>query len=81
MEKWFNDDEVNDLLTQLLDRLCTLERIGGEAYSSTLMFWAQDKTYPILFAKEGKPFFPQEHLTYLDLEMAVKFEIKNRLPN
>ena len=58
MEKWFNDDEVNDLLTQLMDRLCELERMGGEVYDSTLVLIPYDKQYPVLFADSGKPFYP-----------------------
>lgn len=80
MENWFNDAEVNDLLTKLLDRLCTLERMAGEAFGSTLIFYAADETYPVMYAREGKCFFPREHLTLFDLEMAVKGPtLENRL--
>lgn len=81
MERWFNDNEVNDLLTKLLDALCTAERMGGEAFGSTLIFFPHDKQYPVLLALEGKPFYPREHLTLFDVEMAVKLGLKDRLPH
>lgn len=79
MEEWFQDDEVNDLLTKLMDRLCTLERMGGEAYGSILLLVPDDKKYQVLFATHGKPFYPREHLTYLDVEIAVKLALKRRM--
>ena len=81
MERWFNDNEVNELLTKLLDALCTAERMGGEAFSSTLIFFAHDKEYPVLFAMGGKPFYPREPLSLFDLEIAVKGGLKDRLPH
>ena len=78
MEEWFNDDEVNDLLTQLMDRLCTLERMGSEAYGSTLVLIPDDRNYPVLFATHGKPFYPRESQTDLDVEIAVKGALKHR---
>jgi hypothetical protein len=76
--EWFNDDEVNDLLTKLLDRLCQLERMGGEIFGSTLVFIANGHKYPVLYATEGKPFYPQEHLTDLDVEIGIKVALKAR---
>lgn len=78
MEEWFNDDEVNDLLTKLMDRLCSLERMGGEIYGSTLILIPDDKAYPVLFSMHGKPFYPLEHQTDLDVELAVKVALKHR---
>jgi len=78
MEEWFNDDEVNDLLIKLMDRLCTLERMGEEVYGSVLVLIPDDKRKPVLFATHGKPFYPREHQTDLDVEMAVKSSLKHR---
>jgi len=80
MQEWFKDKEVQSLLTQLLDRLCTLERMGGEALGSQLVFIPFDKNLPILFATDGKPFYPYEHLTNLDLEIGMKLALQGRLP-
>lgn len=80
MPEWFNDDEVQSLLTQLLDRLCSVERMGGEVLGSQLLFIPSDKSRPILFAVHGKPFYPYEHLTVLDVEIGVKLSLQGRLP-
>jgi len=79
MEKWFDDDEVNDLLTKLLDRLCTLERMAGDALDSMLVLIPMDKKFPILFAQGGKPWYPAESMTYQDVELDVKAALKARL--
>ena len=79
MEKWFQDEEVNDLLTKLLDRLCTLERMSGEVYGSTLIFVGPDVRQPVLFARDGKP-FPTETLTDQDAEFGLTTALKARLP-
>ena len=79
MQEWFNDDEVQSLLTQLLDRLCSLERMGGEVFGSQLVFIPSDKSKPILFATHGKPFYPYDHLTALDIEMGIKLSLQGRL--
>lgn len=79
MQEWFKDKEVQTLLTQLLDRLCTLERMGGEAFGSQLVFMPSDKSQPILFATDGKPFYPYDHLTTLDIEIGVKLSLQGRL--
>ena len=79
MEEWFNDNEVNDLLTKLLDSLCQLERMGGEAFDSILALIPSDKKYPILFAMAGKPWYPRESMTYLDVEIGIKTALKTRL--
>jgi hypothetical protein len=78
MQEWFNDEEVNDLLTKLMDRLCTLERTGGEAFESTLVLIPRDKQYPILYAQNGKP-FPPDNMTYQDIELDIKVALKIRL--
>jgi hypothetical protein len=78
MQKWFNDGEVQRLLTELLDRLCTLERMGGDTYGSQLIFIASDKSLPVLFAMHGKPF--HEGLTAIDIDIALKLGLKGRLP-
>jgi len=79
MEEWFNDDEVNDLLTKLMDRLCTLERMAGDALDSMLVLIPTDKKYPVLFAHGGKPWYPRESMTYQDVELGVKVALKARL--
>jgi hypothetical protein len=80
MQEWFNDDEVQSLLTRLLDRLCSLERMGGDVFGSQLLFMPSDKSQPVLFATHGKPFYPYEHLTTLDIEIGVKLSLQGRLP-
>lgn len=77
MLEWFDDDEVQELLTKLLDRLCTLERMGGEVYSSQLVFIPANTRFPILMAAEGKP-CPQDSLSDLDVEMVVKTALMAR---
>lgn len=77
MEEWFDDEEVNDLLTKLMDRLCTLERMAGEVYGSTFILIPDDKKRPVLWCTDGKP-FPPEHQTDLDLVMAVKLALLKR---
>ncbi len=79
MARWFNDDEVNDLLSKLLDRLCQLERMGGEVYGSALFLIPDDKTFPVLSACHGKPFTPAQ-MADIDIEMAVKVALRNRHP-
>lgn len=78
MEEWFNDDEVNDLLTKLMDRLCTLERMAGESLDSVLVLIPADKKYPVLCARGGKPWYPRESMTFLDVEISVKSALKTR---
>jgi hypothetical protein len=80
MPQWFNDKETQELLTKLLDRLCTLERMGGEALGSRLVFVPADTSLPILFAQDGKPFYPYEHLTAMDVKMAINAGLAGRLP-
>ena len=77
MEKWFDDDEVNDLLTQLMDRLCTLERMAGEVYGSVLILIPDDKELPVLLACHGKPFTPSQTVD-VDIEMVVKGALRHR---
>lgn len=78
MEKWFKDDEVNDLLVKLLDRLCTLERMAGaEAYGSALVLIPDDKNLPVLVACHGKPFTPSQ-MSEIDVEMVVKGALRHR---
>lgn len=79
MQEWFNDPEVQSLLTHLLDRLCSLERMGGDAFGSQLVFIAFDKSRPVLLATHGKPFYPYDHLSTLDVEIAVKLSLQGRL--
>ena len=79
MEEWFNDEEVNDLLTTLMDRLCSLERMGGDTLDSMLVLIPNDKKYPILFAHGGKPWSPWDTMTYQDVELGVKVALKARL--
>lgn len=81
MQEWFDDDEVQSLLTRLLDRLCSLERMGGEVLGSQLILIPSDKSLPVLFAIHGKPFHPYEHLTNLDLEIGIKLALQGRLPS
>jgi len=81
MTEWFKDEEVQELLTRLQDRLCTLERMGGEVYGSMLVFIPTDERLPVLFAREGKPSYPYEHLRKFDIEMAVKQALTGRLPD
>lgn len=74
---WYEDEEVQRLFTQLLDRLCTLERMGD--YGSTLVFISDNRDNPILFAMDGKPFYPPENQTDFDVEMGVKTALHKRL--
>ena len=76
---WYNDEKVQRLLDQLLDELCTCERNGGESYESVLVFISSNPGYPVLFASDGKPWYPPEHQTDLDVEMGVKFALKKRV--
>ena len=80
MPEWFRDNEVQELLTKLLDRLCSLERMGGDIYNSQLLFIPGDTTLPVLFATHGKPFYPHDSLADLDVEIGVKLALKGRLP-
>lgn len=75
---WYDDEEVQRHLDQLLDRLCTIERMGG--HGSTLVFISDDPGKPVLYAMDGKPFYPAENLTDFDVEIGVKIALKQRLP-
>lgn len=78
MEEWFNDEEVNDLLVKLMDRLCTLERMAGEVYGSVLVLIPDDRAFPVLLAHHGKPWYPRESMTDFDVEMTVKSSLLHR---
>jgi len=75
---WYDDKEVQRHLDELLDRLCTLERMGG--HGSTLVFISDDPNNPVLYAQDGKPFYPLENQTDLDVEIGVKLALKKRFP-
>jgi hypothetical protein len=76
---WYNDNEVQRYLDNLLDLLCSLERSGGEErYGSTLVFIPYDPEKPVLWAVRGKPFYPPENQTDFDVEMGVKLALERR---